>query len=343
MLVKVGIIGCGAIAERLHFPGYVNCPEAEVTCVCDVEESRARKMADRFGVRLVYTDWQKLLKEAPIDAVSICLPNFLHSKVTVAAAQAGKHILVEKPMATSTKEAEEMVTTARKNRVVLMVEQTLRFLPVVEVAKHFLSQGIIGKINTIRARSGSASPKAFSPTAKWYFEKEKSRGGALLDVGIHGIDLVRHLVPKKIIEVYATVGTLERKVAPLEDNAICVYRFEDGTFGSLEASWTNRPRTIHSVTLYGQKGTMRLESYGDRSLNFYLFNPDRTIIPSIPPESQWGGACGYFIHCIQNKETPFISGEEGLRSLEIILNTYRASKEGRPVALSKSLGVKSVL
>lgn len=335
MAIRIGIIGCGAIAERLHLPSYTNCPETEITSVCDVDRQRARKVADKFNVKLVYTDWQKLLEEAPVDAVSVCLPNFLHNKVTVAAAQAKKHVLVEKPMAISVREAQEMVAAAQKNGVVLMVEQTLRFLPVVETAKRFLSQGILGKINTIRARSGSGGPTAWSPASKWFFEKEKSRGGALLDIGIHGIDLVRHLVLKRIVEIYAVLGTLEKEISPLEDNAICIYKFDDGTFGSLEASWTHRPKTVHSVTLYGQKGTMILESSGGIPLKLYLFNPGRTIIPSIPSESQWGGACGYFIYCIKNKETPFISGEEGLRSLEIIMNAYRASEEGRPIVFRK--------
>lgn len=150
-MVKVGMIGCGKIAQRAHLPAFAKCKNAEITALCDVNRRTLKQMGARYTVGHLYTDYNKLLARAGVDAVSIALPNYLHAPVAVASAKAKKYILVEKPMATSMKEAYQIVEAARRNRVILMIEQPRRFSPAFQVARKILASGMLGSLSVVRA------------------------------------------------------------------------------------------------------------------------------------------------------------------------------------------------
>ena len=329
-MIKIGIIGAGAVSEQHQLPGFQKCKGTQVTALADINKKRAEKLARRFGVRSVYADWKKMIQKEDLDAVSIATPNYLHCQMSVYASNRGRHVLVEKPMATSMSEARRMVQAARKNRRILMVEQTHRFHPQNQLAKRLIAQGKIGKVNTVKAKFGGPGPEYWSPEGKWFFSKD-AFGGAMADIGIHSMDLIRYLTGKEVKEVFAYLGTLEKKIE-VDDNGICLFKFADGTLGSMEASWTTKPQLMETI-LYGEKGTMAVKAWVDDLLTINLAG-GKVLRPRIPRRSETGSPYEYFVHCIKTGEEPFISGEEGGKSLEVILAAYKSAATGRKVRLT---------
>ncbi len=331
-MIRIGVIGCGAIAQVEHLPGFAKCKNAKVAAVADVDEKKARRISRKFGIKDFYCNWREMLERDDIDGVTIATPNFLHREMTVAAAKSRKHILVEKPMATSMKEADEMVRIARKNKVILMVEQTHRFLPANQKARDLLNKGIIGRVTTVRGRVGHGGPEMWSAAGKWFFNKKQAFGGVMADMGIHEIDAIRWMLGKEIKEVCAFIGTLEKKIE-LDDNGICIFKFKDGTFGVMEASWTTRPGIAQAV-FYGAKGTMTVNAVGAVTIELAS---GKTITPKVHSKGNYGSKYGspyqYFVNCIEKKEKPFISGEEGRKSLEIIIAAYKSNAIGKVVKI----------
>jgi len=340
MAVKIGIIGCGKITERASLPNLVNYGDkAEVKVLCDIIKSKAAEQAQAFkieGVDIV-TDWKDLVKRSDIDAVFVNTPNYIHEEMAVGAARAKKHILVEKPITISNKAAKNMINAARKSGVIFMVEQTQRFDPVHRAAKKFIETGKLGKINTIKGRIGHAGPEYWAGGNEgWFSEKSLSGGGAMVDIGIHILDLLRWLGGKEVAEVCASIKTLEKPWA-VDDNGSVLMRFEGGTFGQFEASWTTRPYEV-MTWIYGEKGKIHTAVGTEKPVSVRLAtvgegkdpnNVLEDVYPPIGPGSGWENAVHHFIDCVLGKEKPLVTGEEGARSMSVILAAYESAKRGR--------------
>jgi len=339
MTVKVGIVGCGKISERASLPNIKNYPKAEVKCLCDIEPEKTKAIAEKFGLQGVDVtkDWKELVRRNDIDAVFVNTPNYLHEEITVGAAERRKHVLVEKPITISTGAADNMIAHAKKNGVFLMVEQTQRFDPVHQAAKKFIESGKLGKINAVKGRIGHAGPEYWSEgKAHWFYDKKLSGGGAMIDVGVHILDLIRWLSGKQVAEVCANIGILEKDV-PVDDNGSVLLRFADGTIGHFEASWTTRPYEVLTY-IYGENGKLVTAIGSDKPIVARMAtvgqNKDpncllEDIIPEVGPGSGWENAIHYFIDCVEKKEAPFVSGEEGKETIKVILAAYESSKTGR--------------
>ncbi|MCE5300054.1 MAG: Gfo/Idh/MocA family oxidoreductase [Spirochaetia bacterium] len=339
--LRVGVIGAGKIAERLHLPGYKDTPAAEVVAICDVIKSKADALAKQFNIPAVYTDYKKMIKEAGIDAVSVCLPNYLHAPVTIFAAQNKKHILVEKPMGLSVKEMKLMIKTAKANKVMLMVEQTHRFDPAHEVLKDVVDSGIIGKIVSIRGKLGHSGPEYWSDNSPWYFEEKKSGGGCTTDVGIHILDVIRFITGKEIESVTGFMANLVKKKFILEDNVEAALKFTDGSIGVYEASWTNSPYEV-VVQLYGTKGKaiVNQSNYDPQRVRVWTIDPKnpygsiKEVKYTVPEKSRLGGPVQHFVDCVLNKKKCIIDGTEGMKSAAVIIATRQSAKTGKPVKLT---------
>ncbi len=339
-MVKIGIIGCGKISERASLPNLVNYKKkVRVKVLCDIVESKANALKNKFelsGVDIV-KDWREVVKRKDIDAVFVNTPNYLHEEMAIGAARHKKHILVEKPIAIFAKAADNMAKAAKSNGVYLMVEQTQRFDPVHQAAKKILDSGILGRIHNIRGRIGHAGPEYWSEgKAHWFYDKKKSGGGAMIDIGVHIIDLIRWLAGKKITEVFATIRTIEKKVK-VDDNATVLFRFADGSKGEIECAWTTRPYEVLTFT-YGEKGKMATAIGTEKPVKVTIAktkkgeDPNCTlkeIYPEIGPGSGWENAVHYFIDCVMNKKRPFVSGEEGRETMRVINAAYESNRLGK--------------
>jgi predicted dehydrogenase len=338
--IKVGIIGCGKITDRASLPNLVNYKDkARVSCLCDTIKSRAEEMAKKYGLEGVdiVSDWKKLVRRDDVDAVFVNTPNYLHEEMTVGACQNKKHVLVEKPLTISLEAADRMINAAKKAGVFLMVEQTQRFDPVHQAAKKVIDAGMLGKIHNIRGRIGHAGPEYWSEgKGQWFYDKKKSGGGAMIDIGVHIADLIRWFAAKKVIELFATIKTLEKKL-PVDDNATVLLRFDDGTKGEFECSWTTRPYEVLTY-IYGSEGKMATAIGRQQPIVVTLAktgkgeDPNCTLNEIYPPLGSGGGwenAIHYFIDCIIDKKKPFVSGEEGRETLKVILAAYESDKKGK--------------
>ncbi|MBI2093659.1 MAG: Gfo/Idh/MocA family oxidoreductase [Candidatus Omnitrophica bacterium] len=336
MPVRIALIGCGKVTERIALPQLATCQDAQVASLVDIDRSAAIEMADKLKIdrRRVWTDWKQMLRDAEVDAVAVNLPNALHAEVAVAALEARKHVLVEKPIATTLADADAMIRASRIYKKVLMVDQTQRFHPVHELAHELLGQGKLGKVGDLSGRLGHAGPEYWSGKRKsWLVDPVQSGGGALMDVGIHILDLLRWLSGKEVRRVCCQTKTLEKQV-PVEDNAKVLLEFTDGAIGSFEASWTARPYEV-TTRFYGREGTLCTTLDAPRPLVIRYAKQDEDPNhlkgeedPSIPSASRRGGAYSCFIQCVQEGKAAAVSGEDARASLEVILAAYASVKSG---------------
>jgi len=333
-MLKVGVIGAGKVAERMHLPGFAQARGCKVTAIADVNTKLADEIAGRFGIAEVYGDWKKMLKKADVDAVSVCTPNFLHCPMAVASSKAGKHVMVEKPIATSMQEVKRMVTAARKARRILMVEQPQRFKPAHNVMKALLAKNIVGKVHHVIGRFGHGGPEGWAPDSNWFFDPKRAFAGAMADLGIHLVDLMRHMVPTPITEVCGIVATVQRKGrTKVEDLGALTLRYKDGTIGQACASWCFKPGGMR-IEVSGSKGVIVLD-HGKvivSTVQKGKWQP-KTVEPKIPAKNKDGSPWQYFVKCVKARRKPFIDGVEGGRSLEVLIAGFKSHKTGRHVKL----------
>jgi len=331
--VKVAVIGCGSIARHRHIPEYAAHPEVELTAFCDRVPERAEVFAQQYGGK-AYADYRELLADAEVDAVSVCTANVYHAPIAIAAAQAGKHVLCEKPMATSQAEAEQMIAAAREHGVVLMIGHNQRLMPPHRKAKEILQQGRLGRVLSFRTAFGHGGPEHWSVEGKggWFFRKEQAFIGAMGDLGIHKIDLIRWLLDDEIVEVGAFVDTLHKQETDVDDNAVCILRTAGGVIGTMMASWTHHPGEDNSTILYCERGILRIGTDPAEQVVVELIDGSRETytVGAIATNEVGGqtnsGVIDAFIESIQTGKPPAIPGEEGLKSLRVVLAALQSAE-----------------
>ncbi|MEX2015997.1 MAG: Gfo/Idh/MocA family oxidoreductase [Candidatus Hydrogenedentales bacterium] len=338
--VRAAVIGCGRISELVHVPDYATCPEAELVALCDTDEQRARNLGGKWAPDArIYTDYHEMLAKEQPEAVTITLPNTLHHRVTLDALGAGCHVLVEKPMATSMQEAQDMIAASKRAGKLLMVNQSQRLFPVHLKAKEVLDSGMLGKVLMVTAMFGHDGPENWSPSYQWFFDRNQARFGAMADLGVHKADLIRYLTGKEVAEIAAFTARLE-KDASVEDNFVSCLRFTDGTLGTLTASWTVKGMDANYTIVHCSNGTLRINEIPNKLLVADLVTPQCEIEFTPPPgihkyEHSWGlDVSGRFIHAVQGTAAPFCTGEDAARSLAIILAAEQSAESGKAVTVA---------
>ncbi|MFD2213384.1 Gfo/Idh/MocA family protein [Metabacillus endolithicus] len=339
--IKVAVIGCGSIARRRHLVEYANNDHVEIIAVCDIVKSRAVEMAEKYEAQ-AFTQYEKVVQLAEVDVISVCLPNDLHAPVSIAALNAGKHVLCEKPMATSRKEAEEMIEAAEKNNKTLMIAHNQRFVSSHQKAKQIIESGQLGKIYSFRTTFGHPGPERWSIDGRnsWFFDKEQAFIGALGDLGVHKSDLIRYLLGD-VAEVSAFVETSAKEDTQVDDNAVAILKMESGVIGTLTASWSYVAGGDNSTVIYAENAVLRLEDDPDHSLIVQYNNGEvvKYQLDKIQTNEEGGQTnthvIDHFIDSILNKKAPIITGEEGKKSLEVILAALEANETKKVVLVNK--------
>ncbi|MCM3408525.1 Gfo/Idh/MocA family oxidoreductase [Metabacillus litoralis] len=339
--IKVAVIGCGSIARRRHLVEYANNDNVEIIAVCDIVESRAVEMAEKYEAQ-AFTQYEKVVQLAEVDVISVCLPNDLHAPVSIAALNAGKNVLCEKPMATSRKEAEEMIEAAEKNNKTLMIAHNQRFVSSHQKARQIIESGELGKIYSFRTTFGHPGPERWSIDGRnsWFFDKERAFIGALGDLGVHKSDLIRYLLGD-VAEVSAFVETSAKEDTLVDDNAIAILKMESGVIGTLTASWSYVAGGDNSTVIYAENAVLRLEDDPDHSLIVQYNNGEvvKHQLDKIQTNDEGGQTnthvIDHFIDSILNKKAPLINGEEGKKSLEVILAALEANETKKVVMINK--------
>ncbi|WP_249870290.1 Gfo/Idh/MocA family protein [Oceanobacillus saliphilus] len=340
--LRVAVIGCGSIARHRHLVEYASNPEVNIVAVCDIVESRAKDAAEIYDAKS-YTNYEQLLKSERIEAVSVCLPNYLHAPVSIAALNAGCHVLCEKPMATSKTEAEEMIKAAEANNKKLMIGHNQRFVASHQKARKLIQQGEVGKIYSFRTTFGHGGPEGWSADGKesWFFKKDEAFIGAMGDLGVHKADLLRYLLNEEFVEVGAFVETSAKENTDVDDNATLILKTEKGIIGTLAASWAYTAKEDNSTIIYGENAIVRLEDHPDYSLIVQYKNGEvvNYELGGIQSNEEGGQTTthviNHFVDSILHDSEPLINGIEGKKSLEVILGALESVKTNRIYQLEK--------
>lgn len=331
--VKIGVIGCGSIAQHRHLPEYKMNEQVELVAVCDINTERANSVAQQYGVK-AYTNYEELLASSTVEAVSVCTPNYLHAPISVAALNSGVHVLCEKPMATSEEEAKAMIEAAKTNGKKLMIGHNQRFVASHQKARELIGKGEIGKIYSFRTAFGHGGPEGWSVDGKdsWFFKKDEAFIGAMGDLGVHKTDMLRYILNEEIVEVGAFVESNAKDFANVDDNAVCVLKTESGIIGTLAASWAYNGKEDNSTIVYGEKGILRLEDDPTYSLvaQYATGEVVNYELGKIQSNDEGGQSNSHVIEqfvdaVAEDKESP-VPGEEGLKSLAVILAALKSSQ-----------------
>ena len=325
MTVRLAVIGCGTVARRTHLPALKQCDGVDVVAFASRTLASAEKAAAEWGGGVVLDDWRDVVTRDDVDAVTICSPNYAHRKQAVAAARAGKHVLVEKPMAHKLSDADKIVQAARDAGIVLHVAHNLRHIPSVIAAREAV--GRVGKILGVRHAFGHSGPQDWAPDAKWFFEPEQSGGGALIDLGIHSMDLVRFITGLEATHVSAMLTG----DGATEDAAFTTIRFDGGAVGFVHSSWVARPAPDFAFAVFGPDGTLQLSFSAPLTFRSATGEKEEIALPSIS-----SSPCSEFVRAIRGEQpgaVPAASGEDGRAALAIVSAAYESARTGRTVAL----------
>lgn len=350
---KIGIIGCGKIAQVRHIPELIANPSAEIVGYYNPTTSRAEEMAAKYGGK-VYPTVDALLADAEIDAVVISLANQAHAATTIKALQSGKAVLCEKPMATTLEECEQMVAASKSAQKPLMIAQNQRLTQAHRQARQMIEDGRIGRVLTFRTTFGHGGPETWSINpgkGTWFFNKEKAAMGAMADLGIHKTDLIQYLLGQNVVSVKAEITTLDKTDAEgqligVDDNAICIYRLEDGTIGTMTVSWTYYGAEDNSTVIYGTQGIMRI--YDNPQYAIEIISPDGKkeqldVEPIQTNDNQTSsGMTDLFVETLENCTSTdfFLSAESVLPAMRAIFAAVESSQEKKEITIPENFTKK---
>ena len=336
--VRVGLIGCGSITRYRHAPEYASHPDVEIVAFADRHLERAQKLTAQYGGKAL-EKWQDLIALKDIDAVSVCTSNVTHGPITMAALAEGKHVLCEKPMATSDDEAASMIEAAKRAGKFLMIGHNQRLAPSHIKAKQILQSGVIGDVVTFRTTFSHGGPEGWSVEGAkgWFFKREEAFVGSMGDLGVHKADLLLWLLGEDIVEVSAFVEQVSKPFGNVDDNAVCIVRTKSGAIGTLTASWTHHPGEDNATVVYGTKGILKIGADPNFPVVVNLVTGENQFYQTgrmqTNDSQNESGVIRAFIASITTGTPPEISGEEGRRALAVILACLESAKSGKHVAV----------
>ncbi len=341
---RLGIIGAGGIAHA-HIASIKKVAGVEVVAVADISEKALASMKEKFGVR-TYADFKEMLaKEKDLDAVSVCTPNGLHAENTIAALQAGRHVIVEKPMAMSAKEGQAMVDAAKKAGKQLVVGFQYRFDGKTQVIKRQIDSGVFGKPLYVRCQ---ALRRRGIPNWGVFGRKDLQGGGPMIDIGVHVMEMAHFVLgsPRPIaasgnvwtylgdkpMEALTGWANWDYKSYTVEDLAVGLIRFDNGAMLSIEASFAAHiEKDVWNFTLMGEKGGASWDPcmiFKDE--HGYMFNETPAYVGS---ENIFDAKMRHFVEVCRDGATNISTGEQGLAVQKMLNGVYDSAAKGGEVAL----------
>ena len=345
IMVKIGIVGCGMITKTRHAPEYGHHKDAKIVAWYNRSKNKAEELASLYGGK-VYETFDELL-ESDVDALSICSFNADHYEQTIKALNAGKHVLVEKPMAMSLKECEDMVALAKQKGLKLLVAHNQRLMAGHCKAKELIDERKIGRILSFETCFCHGGPDAWlKDPDPWFFHKEKAVLGAMGDLGIHKADLINYLLNSRAIELSALMETKDKRypdgsLIDVDDNALVLMKMENGVSGTMRVSWTNYGEGDNKTILYGTKGVMEIYRNHEPVISVYRKDGTRESydvkneVFTGPDEKVYenSGVIDAFIEAIENDKETCLDGNYALESMKTIFACVRSSEEKKIVTI----------
>ena len=341
--VKVGIIGSGFEAD-IHAESFRLMPdEAEVVAVASPTAGKAEAFARSRGIPRWFTDYRRMLAEPDIEMITIAAPNALHAEMTVAAANAGKHVVCEKPLCMTLEEADVMIDVCRRKGVLLLYAEELFFTPKYVKAKRMADEGAFGRVYLVKQ-----TEKHFGPHAPWFWDVSRSGGGVFMDMGCHGIAFCYWFLGRpKIKSVTCHLGTyVHGDKTEGEDEAVCILDFEGNAKGIVEDSWARRGGMEDRIEVYGEGGLTVADLHMGNALPTYSEYGYGYAVEKAPSTKGWSWPVfeelwnygfpqemHHFARCVRGKETPQATGEDGRVVQEVLLAGYQSAGIGARVNL----------
>ena len=350
--IRIALIGAGNIANT-HLDAYRTLPSVEIAAICDTDPARLATTADKYGIANRYTDVESMLAaERELDGADVCVWNCNHAACTIAALNAGLHVICEKPMAYNTKEAEEMLAAAKRNGKLLMIGFVSRYSPEAIVVKDYIDAGYLGDIYYARARY----VRRHGNPGGWFSDKARSGGGPVIDLGVHVIDRARYLMgrPQPVSVFAATFDKLGRRdhlktavgwspvgaspadVCDVEDLGTALIRFDNGAVISLETSYSLNGEADSGLDLYGTKGGFstgkgRLTLYTE--VNGYLSDIAIETKNLKLERSSFAAELAEFLESIASGNLNTDNAEDGIAVMKILDAIYESARTGHEVII----------
>jgi len=346
--VRVGIVG-SRFAANLHALGLRQVPGAEVVAAASPNAEDAWAFHRRYEIAHVFADYQDMLDSGLVDAITVACPNDVHCEVTLAAAKAGKHVFVDKPLAVNLAECDRMIEACKAAGVVLMYGENLCFAPKYVRAKELADEGALGEVYYVRQLECH-----FGPHADWFWDVSRSGGGVLMDMGCHSIAFCRWAFDNASIEsVSAEVGTfVHAQRTRGDDHSLVMMRFAPsekhprGGIGVAENSWARAGGLDDRLEIYGSSGMTVADIARGSALNTYSGAGYSYAGEKAPRTKGWTWTSfedawnygfpqemAHFIECIEQVKQPMLTGEDGRAVLEVICAAYESARTGARVAL----------
>lgn len=341
----VGVIGCGGIARGAHFPNYARHPRVRLVAVADVERERARAAAEQWGVEAYYDDYRDLLARPDVEAVSVTTPVFAHAEPAIAAMDAGKHVLCEKPIARTLAEADAMVAAAEHNGVLFTMGYQPRFSRLWDHTKRVLDDGLIGKLLSVNLVSCG---RAALPQP-WFLERSKSGGGVMMDWGIYTAYMINWLagrvravyaVTRAFRNAYKGGATLVENV-DVEDTGVATLEFASGAIGTWYLTWAGV--TGHGYTSFdGTEGSLLMRAGQEAAPLVYsskLDDPEylrgwrKLAFNELSLAEQHYRKLDHLVAAALDGTPLVMTGADGRDALELIQAIYRSAETGQRVTL----------
>jgi len=332
MSLKWAIVGCGDIVRSEIIQAIKDSKCSQLIGVMRRDKAKAEKTAKKYGMRKYYSSIEEIGRDSEVEAVYIATPPSLHSLQTIKLANYGKHILCEKPMATSIKECQGMIDSTSVNNVKLMVGHCYRFHPSITKIKQLLSQKVLGEVAYIRISFSFICPPK-SGAGGWYYDPKMSGGGPMMDLGVHCIDTLRYIFQKEIKKVIA-ISTPIRSNNEIELTILTLLEFEDGLHAVIENSFKT-PRNGGQIDIFGDKGILFGEGiFENMQGQISIKYGDRKEILQVKQNNIYKIEIDYFAECIKKGYEPLISGWEGMQNMKVAFAAYISSQTGRVVTLT---------
>jgi UDP-N-acetyl-2-amino-2-deoxyglucuronate dehydrogenase len=342
--IKYAIIGCGNIAPA-HAEGVLACRDAELYAFCDIDEEKARRIAESYGVKRYFKNYRDMLKLKEIDIVSICTPSGMHSEMVVDCAKAGKHVLCEKPLDVTKEKLDIMINVCKQERVKMGAIFQNRTYSGTRAAKKMIEQGILGKVLIADGYCKEYRSPEYYRSADWRGTKLYDGGGCLMNQGIHCIDLLCWFAGK-VDSIIANVFTMARDIE-VEDSAFALVRFSNGAYGVIEGSTVSIPGRDDHVEIQCENGRI---VYDAGTTTLQELGPDGTMVikplDSEPVYEQNAAndplnfenaphifLVGDMVRAVIEDRDPYITGEMARYAVDVILGIYQSSAVGMEVKI----------
>ncbi len=309
----VAVIGTGQWGKN-HARVYKELPSTELVAICDVNAERAKAMAAQYSVK-AYSDTKQMLKDKSIEAVNVCTWSTVLAKEAQKALNAGRHVLVEKPMATTPQQAQRLVQTAQENGLHLTVGFLMRFIPGLQIIRQSVENKKIGDLVCATAKRVSQWPERIGDV------------GVVKDTAIHDIDVMRFIFNEDPISVYAKTGSM--RIKKFEDYAQMMLTYKDGKSAFIESNWLT-PYKTRALTVTGSDAIMRLDYI---TQDLWIEEKTETVQPRYPFQEPLKAELQHFVDCIINKKQPMVTGEDGVKALEVATAAIQSSAKNRAVQL----------